>query len=146
MKKIFLTSTLALLFACTPPLTNIPRESSFFGIDFSKYTKAGFLITPEKYNGEYESIGIVNYVLVPGAELKTIKMSKEGQTYPQKIWVKEQTTLGQGLDSLYSIATKMGANGIMNFKVISADRTYGSINGAVNLSGYEISGFAIKRK
>ena len=43
-------------------VTYIPAATQFYAIDFSKYTELGFLITPEKFIGEYESIGIVAVV------------------------------------------------------------------------------------
>jgi hypothetical protein len=137
-----------ILSACTTTLNLIPTETSYFGIDFRKYTSEGFLITPEKYLGEYESIGVVKYVIVPGAEYKVLNKVtySDGTTQSIQKWVVNQITLSQGLDSLYHLSKAMGADAIVNFSSNTTQRNYQSIANPVTLEGYELSGFAIKRK
>jgi len=124
---------LILVFGCSPKIIN--PESFYFAIDFTKYSKEGFLITPEKYLGEYESIGLVEYVLIPGA-------TKSDYGYQV-----DDIRLSQGIDSLFSLAKDMGADAIMNFNINSTQREHTFfMQGQLVLEGFELSGFAIKRK
>ena len=137
------------LTSCAPVITSINPETLFIGFDFRKYTEKGFLFTPEKYSGVYESIGTVRYVHVPGAKLtEYLKRSNyDGTNTMQKKWVIDSASVSHGIDSLFSLASSMGANAIMNFVVIPATRTHSvDTMGIVTIEGYDISGFAIRRK
>jgi hypothetical protein len=67
---VFLTSCVT--------LKHIPSKSLMYGIDFKKYSEKEFLFTPEKYQGEYLTVGIIEYVLYP--EANYLKESKTGIT------------------------------------------------------------------
>lgn len=70
MKKLilFVLVLMPLFHSCTTlEIAKFPREEVLYGIDFTKYSKTGFLITPEKYSGNYESIGLVEFVYMPEA-------------------------------------------------------------------------------
>ena len=124
---------LILLFGCAPYI--ISPESSYFAIDFTKYSKEGFLFTTEKYLGDYESIGLVEYVLVPGARKSDLGYQVD------------DIRLSQAIDSLYYLAKDMGADAIVNFDAKSIQREYSFFSeGRIILNGYELGGFAIKRK
>jgi len=116
----------------------------FRGIDFSKYTAQGFLITPELYRGDYESIGLIDYKLMPGARFQT----PDGKLatlpyYPgNERWYGGKISISQTLDSVYLICKKMGADALMNFKVEQPE----DVHAEITIKGYTISGFAIKRK
>jgi hypothetical protein len=134
------------LASCTS-LQVIFRESSFYAMDLTKYTALGFLISPESYTGEYESIGIVKYTIVPGAVYKKVpKYYSDGSKGFTEEWVIDKVELTTGLDSLYAISKRMGANAIINFTAITLPRSYQGILNPVTLEGYELTGFAIKRK
>lgn len=137
-----------LVVGCAQQLTSIPQESHYYGVDFTKYTERGFLITPEKFLDEYESVGTVRYILIPSANYVTINRSvhSDGSVAERKQWVSRRVTLAQGLDSLYTMARSMGANAIINFEAKEATRSYPSLVNPITLSGYELSGFAIRRK
>ena len=73
MKKLLYLSLIFAFFtySCkTLETTSIPKKEILSGINFTKYTQSGFLITPEKYNREYESIGLIDLVYMPKAELQ----------------------------------------------------------------------------
>ena len=69
MKYIYIILA-ALIISCSV-ITHIPEKSTFYGLDFTRFTSRGFLITPEKYLNAYESIGIVTYTYMPGANYMT---------------------------------------------------------------------------
>lgn len=162
MKKfIFLITLLCSLFTgCTTveELSFVPRKESLFGIDFSKYSKQGFLITPEKYAGEYQSIGLITYEYLPSAEYKpgTSRPNpyyvpgnpKTSQFIPIKMWITEDVKVEQVMDSVYTRCKILGADALVNFKIEPKTETYSSVvyKNPPIINGYSISGFAIKRK
>jgi hypothetical protein len=131
-------------------MSHIPKESAFYGLDFTKYTDRGFLITPESYRGEYSSIGMVSYVLTPEATLITKKVfvsTETGQvTREEKEWKVGQVNITEAIDSLYTSAKRMGANAIINFEFRQEERDYPFLTNPVKITGWQLSGFAIRRK
>jgi len=109
------------------------------GFDFTKYASKGFLITPEQYLGEYQSIGVINVTIWPSVS-ESPKASAKGVTERQR-WYIGQLNVNKAIDRIYQQATNMGADGIMRFDVRSIER----INGTLRIEGAEISGFAIDR-
>lgn len=147
----FIVIILVLLFSfgCAITLYNIEPVSDFFGIDFTKYSKEGFLFTPEKYLGEYESIGMIEYKLIPGAKYLVTK-KRYDQTPSNYAWFVENIEFSQAMDSIYSMAKSMGANTIMNFDFnIEYNETFNNpmrYKNPIIIPGYRITGFAIKRE
>ena len=81
MKKSILIAIAVLIFnGCVATLKFIPAEEYFMGIDFRPYTEQGFLFTPEKYLGEYESIGLVDLISVPEANYVPLQQFSDGST------------------------------------------------------------------
>ena len=145
MKKLLIV---LFLFTSCKVLNYIPKEESIYGLNFTKYSEQGFLITPEKYLGDYESIGIFNYTFVPSASIFIEKkVMSSGILRERKIWLKENYSIYDGLDSLYNFSKSIGADAIINFQfnIVTRNYTYGYEN-PVTLEGFELSGFAIKRK
>jgi hypothetical protein len=144
MKKV---AILLIVSGCST-IDLIPHESAYYGVDFRPYTKQGFLITPEKYSGNYESIGIVEYVYVSPAELRTIQegIYSDGRPAVVKRWVTVTPALSAGVDSLYARSREMGADAIMNFTFSNEQRTHVVNTKTIVRPGYRVSGYAIKRK
>lgn len=128
---------------------------SLYGIDFTPYTKLNFLITPEKYPGSYESIGMINFTAKPGAQY--LLSSKKPNPYygrnsgePKFIeiyeWKIDSIAFPEVLNKVYKICVEMGADALVNFKneIILDPRT--GIKNPVTITGYQITGYAIKRK
>ena len=66
MKQITLSLFLLVLFSCTTTKqTHYPKQIFFFGFDFRPFTEKGFLFTPENYDFEYKSIGLITCVITP---------------------------------------------------------------------------------
>ena len=161
MKNIFYFVILSMLmFSCKViELSHIPQKEIIKGIDFRKYTEKGFLITPEKYNGEYESIGIINYLIMPEANRKiqevvipTTKSKWEDSDYIYRRsegifkWVIKEVDVQIALDGIYKQCIEIGADALVNFSAVSENEEYLYTNPPLSLKGIRITGFAIKRK
>ena len=126
--------------AATGPDSNVvQRRTVVTGFDFSDYAEDGFLITPESYNGEYQSIGIVRVTLWPGARKQPSRQTAAGRSLGE--WFVENIDPSQAIDSLYTVAKGMGADAVVKFNI---EYVYED-NGRLRLQGYEASGFAIRR-
>jgi hypothetical protein len=76
----YLSLILLITFSCARP-KHIPGSLSISGINFAPFSKEGFLFTPNKYLGDYESIGIINLFFVPIASLiKSTETTRSGDT------------------------------------------------------------------
>jgi hypothetical protein len=112
-------------------------------VDFTKYTAKGFLFTPESYNDQYESIGILKVTIEP--EILKLKNKKEREynqvTHEGSEWLIESIKFNEAIDSIFTLASSMGANAITRFQLERVLRNdYGLL-----YNSYEVSGFAIKR-
>ncbi len=144
-----------LMWSCTT-LTKIDAYSHMNKVDFTAYSQKGFLFTPEKYNGEYESIGIIDFVKMPGAVYSIEKNLATDKKYiPQypdysestAQWFYEVIDLNEVLEELYQQCRSMGADALMNFNLEpNEDRYSEDISNPTTVIGYRITGFAIKRK
>jgi hypothetical protein len=163
MKKIINLLIFFTVLSCVTPkefeeLTFIPRKESFFGIDFTKYSEKGFLITPEKYLGDYESIGLITYEYLPAAEYKLAGIienpnfdRRDNSSGPEfihlKKWDYEKVMIEQVMDSVFLISTRLGADALVNFRIEPKAEFHGTgYKNPTTVNGYSISGFAIKRK
>jgi hypothetical protein len=159
MKKIILIALITAIFvSCSAPLKELSRIEGYGimnKIDFRKYTEKGFLITPEKYNGEYQSIGMIDYIKMPGASyIKRAKTDDNGNPvapefgHPAELdkhWVTDNMNLDAVLEELYKQCIAMGADAIINFSLIPNSVTHGGITNPVTIEGIRITGLAIKR-
>lgn len=139
MKNYLILLAFILLAGCasTKPSDEIIYTTGF---DFSKYTEQGFLITPESYLGEYQSIGLISVTLWP-AVIEEKSVTKEGRPSGSS-WHIGELNVTKAIDEIYEQADNMGADAIINFSINSIERN----NGILKVPGAEISGFAIKRE
>lgn len=110
------------------------------GFDFSEYTENGFLITPEAYLGEYQSIGLITVTLWPKVVEEKGRQTASGG-YVGGGWLIGDLNVEKAIDQLYTRADEMGADAITKFQIIGTERE----NGTIIVPGAKISGFAIKR-
>ena len=150
MKKLLLVFFVGIFFSScvtTTNLTEIPEESNLFGFDFRPYSEKGFLITPYAYDGNYQAIGLLTYSVTPGAkkEIQGTARNMSGKSVPEYKWIVNEILPAHAIDGIYRECVNMGADALVDFKItnISADYT---TNPPLRVSGYEISGFAIKRQ
>ena len=54
--------------------------------------------------------------------------------------------VNSGLDTLYMFCKNMGADALMNFKVTPVQENYSFITNPITIEGFELSGYAIRRK
>lgn len=141
MKKLLIL----LLFTGCTTLNHIPPESIYYGFDFRKYAERDFLITPEMYQGEYMTMGIINYEVYPEANFIPVEISKPfGGTYEKKSWVQDIILPKWAVDSIYVFCKRWDADALANFKMDLVEKRHGSYDNIV-IIGIKISGYAIKR-
>ena len=153
MKKLLGISVVIVLFTCcATEIKVIPPVRSLLGIDFTPFTKKGFLITPEKYLGTYESIGIIDYMARQGAIFQYVGKKSitseylESDRYVDSYeWVKDTLSLYNVMNDVFKICTEMGANALVNFKNEISSNSIGSLADPVDLITYHITGYAIRR-
>lgn len=120
MKKFLLgLLTVGFLSGCASFQTDdIESKTTVAVLDFTKYSKEGFFITPEPYSGEYKTLGIVNSSIESGAHLEeyTKEDPDTGETVKTKKWVVEPVDIYSLLDAVYQKAVKIGGDAIMNFR------------------------------
>jgi hypothetical protein len=137
--KTLITFFVILMFGCKP-LMYIPGSSHMFGVDFRKYAEKGFLFTPEMYNGEYSTIGYMDYTLSPSAEYKN-----------KSSWVIQKIKLTDAIDTVYNHCIYMGADALVKFEFSTIDVTHNkndegyAIPNPVTIQEIRITGIAIKR-
>ena len=152
MKKyylLFTVTTLMFSFSCSPGV-EIQRTVISSGYDFRPYTEQNFLFTPEAYQGEYESIGLLYVEIIP--EVKRANYGENSRINELEwefirsrsgdgVWKVKRFSSKEILDELYKEATKMGANAVVNLKFENIENS----NGAITFYGIGVSGLAIKR-
>lgn len=123
------------------------RVTLFSVTDFTPYTQKGFLITPEQYLGDYESIGLIKVYVWPavkkyerGMNLADENWEKRGSG--EEVWLIERIDMKTIIDEAYKKASAMGADGIVRFNVTSSV----DWSSPLSMPYYEVGGFAIKRK
>lgn len=131
--------------SCTGPQT-VARDEviNVTGYNFSKYTDQGFLITPEQYLEDYQSIGLITVTQWPAVRKMERQIPKpDGSGYKiVEEFYPEDINVDKAIDEIYQVAKNMGADAITRFDVTATSR----LNGSLTVVGVEISGFAIKRK
>ena len=168
MKKVY--SILCLIVLLSMFLSNcgstnvVPMNESFVTIsyDFREYTEKGFMFTPEKYLGEYESIGLIEVLYIPefkdghsddiGAHVLVdgriylYDKQDEYMIYADphtqfKLWFVSRPNTTQLIREAFESADEMGANAITNFRIIPTFYD----NNKLEVSTVKLSGFAIRR-
>ncbi|MGA3051423.1 MAG: hypothetical protein ABSE00_05860 [Chitinispirillaceae bacterium] len=140
-----------LVLGCSSGIEFVPKNLTLTNFDLTSYSKKGFLFTPYKYLGDYESIGIMSIIATPEAKLTDINTGKKDhfeQPIFEKMWKINDVPVAEAMDSLYAAAMKLGANAIVDLDLKEIDHSYNAEAGKahpVTIYGYKIYGFAIKR-
>jgi hypothetical protein len=145
MKKIsslVIVTLLSLGFSgCTQKFTHVPKQKIISSLDFTKYQKKGFLITPGEYGDNYTAIGIFTFTVYPEANfVKSKSRENHGK------WISGNLSSQEILDLAYETAVKKGANAITHFKLRSTNETLNDGKLNFSITGLEMSGLLIKRK
>lgn len=145
MKKIFLAiAAIAILAGCAV-LKPAERTIHAYYADYSKYTEAGFLISPNSYAGEFESLGEIDIFITPG--IKEFEAEADYFGSRGKYLDYENIPYDEIVDIAVSKAIAKGANAIVNFSIATQEISKGDAWGQVAKGiKYHIKGFCIKRK
>lgn len=160
MKRIAVFAlALVIMASCTfqmKEITKIQGYTIMNKIDFRKYSDKGFLITPEKYSGEYHAVGMIDFIKMPGAVyVKRTRLDDNNKPvtpefgHPAEIdknWVPENINMDAVLEDLYKQCVALGADAIINFNLETNSVLHGGITNPVTIEGVRITGFAIKRE
>jgi hypothetical protein len=88
---------------------------------------------------------MMSIIAFPEAKLVAAN-SKQDTLNITRVWSIGTIKVEEALDSLYSAATKAGANAIVDFSINEISQRYNEgTTEPLTLFGYKISGFAIKR-
>ena len=146
--KRFLILVAAVLVAagCSTMLHERVVETYF--IDYRPYAEAGFFLSPDPYPGEFDALGEllieVTPAVVPAPSRGNGTKYIDGAYRPTSSGIMRETISGAELvEMAYKKAVELGADGIADFRVKTS---YNWIGETKILSGYEVSGLAIKRK
>ncbi len=139
--------SLPLLFAACSTIHEMERFTSVRALDFRPYADKGFLFTPNRYTLEYDSRGIVTIEVWP--KVVKIPREKEGkmrsnpETFWQDgwLWIAEEVPTQDALDSAYAVATRLGADALVEFESERIEVPPGSKRTVMRMNG-----FAIKRQ
>jgi len=152
MNKFLLLSIVVLLSSCS----TLYRESTYV-LDFTKYSKEGFFISPISDGVKYEPISNLTMEFEPGnlkghvrSELERKNKNKSDDLFNVVVYNETggngsksyfHPTMEYMLDKFVEEAKSQGATGILNFKAIKhIDLRKGT------LLYYDLSGFAVKIK
>lgn len=143
MKKIILLAAIAILTGCAS-LKPTERKVYTYLADYRAYSEAGFLITPQPYQGEYESLGEIDIHIIPAFEQAEEEFGYMGEKwYTFKF---ETISMDAIINTAVKQAVEMGADAIANFSItgkvierVGSGKTYEGIE-------YRVKGFCIKRK
>lgn len=143
---LFITA-LMLIISCAEPPSLIPEKLIVSGYDFAKYSENGFLFTPNSYEGDYESIGLVQLTYMP--EAKHVYITKETmlrETVTTKDWLVSDINPAKGIEEIYNVCIEMGADAMTQMEIESYSVAHAqNTTMPITLTGIKISGFAIKR-
>lgn len=148
MKKILLiVAAIAFLASCST-LKSIEKEDRKVYTDFADYRpylEIGFLITPNLYSGEFESIGELAIHIVPA--IKLFPEDGEQYDYRGKYYNYEEIKRQDVIDIAVKEAISRGADAIANFNITANKISKADGLGTVCIGReYYITGFCIKRK
>lgn len=143
MKRIIIVLLVVLIsYGCSSRFAT-DKIVMHFGFDFTKYTEKGFLFTPDQYTGNYESIGILKTIIFPAVKhTKTQVQSPGADPYLKAEWKIDKVDAEEAIEEMYKKAVEMGADAVVRFEL----RGTFYLNGLMYVPGYEVYGFAIKRK
>jgi hypothetical protein len=151
MKKIYLSLIiLGLLFSgCSRKermLNYIPKSEIISSLDFTKYSKRGFLITPSDYGSNYEALGIFNFTVYPEANTNLVKINGFNIQLEALEWKQKEINHQEILDFVYKTALEKGADAITHFKIRNVEKIVNDGIENVYIQGLEVEGLLIKRK
>jgi hypothetical protein len=138
----FVVVGLIILIAAGCTGSRLSEQTWSLGYDFTKYAEKGFLITPQEYEGTYQSMGTIHVEHYPAGISVT---ASNVQAAPNLIRIGQYfykvASAEDVIDVAYQDATSMGANALVRFDVDASIKTVEGVERPVLV----VTGFAIKR-
>jgi len=91
-------------------LEYIPAYEQTLGIDLRPFAEQDFLITPYAYSGKYTSIAVIDYKIMPRAQLKTTGSysTYTGEYYgSRRTWLMDTIKIDESLNRIFLICREM---------------------------------------
>jgi hypothetical protein len=151
MRPKFLIAIAVMLVIAGCKSTNeitIPAYEEMLGIDFRPYAEKGFLITPLSYGGKYTTISMIDFKIMPQANLKVAeKTDKSDQSSTATVleWHADTIGIHAALQKIYEHCMEIGANGLIGFSIEEVSDSYPSYP-TIIVKGKRITGLAIRRE
>jgi len=134
--------------SCAKPPSLIHEKFITSGYDFSDYSKKGFLFTPNLYQGDYETFGLIQLSYTPQAKLTEIRVEHKykSRSYVKKEWKVDEINPKKAIESIYKACVEMGADALTRMEIETFfERHAQGTTKPITIPGIKISGFAIKR-
>jgi hypothetical protein len=133
------------LVSCANPPSLIEEKFITSGYDFSNYSKKGFLFTPNLYQGDYETIGLIQLSYTPQAKYDLIR-AKQRYGKPPYGWEVDEINPKKAIKAIYKECVEMGADALTQMKIETFfEHQAQDTHSPITIIGIKISGFAIKR-
>ena len=129
----------------------IEKEDRLYVVDFTEFTEREFLFTPEKYGGDYKSIGLIDnsffeeLILFKKGTKEKVELSnirneifEDADDFNRKYdWHNPPISTQLILRSVYNNCIKMGADAFVNLESSNVQKviTFGSYAQYVTLGG-----------
>lgn len=149
-RKILIAIAAVLMMAGCKSTTEItiPAYQEIIGIDFRPYAEKGFLITPLSYGGKYTSIALIDFKIMPQANLVVSEKTDKSDQSPAPAvlqWHADTIGIHAALKNIYEHCTEIGADGLIDFSIEEVSDSYPSYPSVI-VKGKRITGLAIKRE
>ena len=141
--SVLVVAGIAIWFSgCSQKITHVDKQEFVSSLDFSKYQKDGFLITPGEFGENYTSLGIFTFKVT--AEMN-YKIKSNSNQRSRKTWQATPIKTQEILDLAYETAKEKGADAITHFKMKLDASLSNDGQKSFAIPYYEISGLLIKR-
>lgn len=144
MKKLIILAVIALASSCSI-IRPTAREVVTYFADYREYAAEGFLISPNPYTEDFESIGEIEIVITPAIK----QYPEEGQPYDYRgeYLDYESIEYNEIVRIAVEKAKEKGADALVNFAISQTPISQSDADG-IRVDGfvYHVKGFCIKRK
>lgn len=146
MKRVIYLALIGLLCASCSTLQPSKRITLISFVDYRQYEAGGFMISPDPYAKDFESLGEIDIIITPAIK----EYPEEGQPFDSrgKYLDYENISHNELVRMAVDEAKSKGADALVNFKIVSTPISRHDSDTGETLHGYEhyISGYCIKRK
>ena len=130
---------LATALQCTSPgPRHFPAVTTVTGIDLSRYSQRGFHFSQDSYSAAHDPVGMIAVTTYAEATLR--RDSVQGEAW----WEFSEVRAQDVLDSVYAIATRLGADALVKMEMTSVTRARAGQR--PETPGLSVTGLAIKRR